>query len=422
LRRAIAVGPFSWIPNGDCMRAYLFHPICILTAMALASPMALAQSVSPELKGAVDAAWQRSPQARTLEARRDETLAGQAAAQTWIAGSPAIGLSQNSGRWTDQNGVRETEVSVSAPIWLPAQKMARQTLAQSDADDLEAQTIHARLKLAGDVRERLWAVAAAREALLEAQDHQHHLEAIADEVMRRVKAGDLARTDGMLAQQEVLAAKGAVAAARGRAQEALIRYSTLTGQPDIPVPVPEPIASAMREPHPRIYAARTTLQRAHASLNVVNATRSDPPVVGLLMRREHGSSAADSGHSVGVAVQIPIGSSARNRPLATAARTRIETANAEAAQAETILHADIELARQQLAGSQQALEAAASRAVLTREHTELIGKAFRLGERGLADLLRSQALSHEAEVAERQQRVAVGLAHARLNQALGIIP
>lgn len=405
------------------MRArYWIYRSCLFSAMALAAPMAFSQAEYSGLKAALDAAWQRSPQARTLEARRDEALAGREAAQSWIAGSPTIGLAQRSDRWTDQNGVRETEVSIAAPIWLPSQKAARASLAQSSSDELEAQITNTRLALAGEVRERLWAVAAAREALSEAEDHQHHLEAIAEEVLRRVKAGDLARTDGMLAQQEVLAAQGAVATAQVKLQEALGRYRILTGQADIPALDAEPIATAMAEPHPRITAAHTALQRSQASLQVVNSTRSEPPTVGISIQRERDNFASPSSRSVGIAVQIPFGTAARNRPLETAARTQIETAIAEAAQADAMLKADIELARQQLDAARQALEAASSRASLTRQHTELIEKAFKAGERGLADLLRSQALSHEADVAERQQKVAVGLAHARLNQALGILP
>jgi cobalt-zinc-cadmium efflux system outer membrane protein len=405
------------------MRArYWIYRSCLFSAMALAAPMAFSQAGSPGLKAAVDAAWQRSPQARTLEARRDEALAGREAAQSWIAGSPTVGLAQRSDRWTDQNGVRETEVSVAAPIWLPGQKAARASLAQSSSDDLEAQIANARLALAGEVRERLWAVAAARETLAEAQDHQQHLEDIAEEVLRRVKAGDLARTDGMLAQQEVLAAQGAVATAQVKLQEALGRYRVLTGQADIPTLGAEPIATTMPEPHPRLVAARTALQRSQASFQVVNSTRSDPPTVGLSMRREQNNFAGPTSRSVGIAVQIPIGTGTRNRPLETAARTQIETATAEAAQAEVMLKADVDLARQQLEAASQALQAASARASLTRQHTGLIEKAFNAGERGLAELLRSQALSHEADVAERQQKIAVGLAHARLNQALGILP
>lgn len=394
----------------------------ILTALALAAPVALSQAGPAGLKAAIDAAWQRSPQGRTLEAQRNEMLAGRDAAQSWLAGSPTIGLAQQSDRWTDRDGVRETEVSVSAPIWLPHQKSSRRNFADSSSEELEAQIASARLALAGEVRERLWAVVAAREALNEAQDHQAHLEAIAGEVMRRVRAGDLARIDGVLTQQEVLAAKSVVSVAQAALQEALTRYSILTGQADIPEADPEPVFAAMRDPHPRIVAARAALQRSRASLVVINSTRSEPPSIGLSMRRERDGAGSAPASSVAFVVQIPIGISARNRPLETAAQTQIETASAEMAQAEATLHAEIELARKQLAASHEALAAASSRLELAREHVALIEKAFRLGERGLAELLRSQSQWHDAEFAASQQRVALGLAHARLNQALGITP
>ena len=405
------------------MRAcYLISRISILSVMVLAPPLALSQAGLPGLKAAVDAAWQRSPHGRTLDARRNETLAGHEAAQSWIAGSPSVGLSQRSDRWTEQNGVRETDVSLSAPIWLPGQKSARQALAQTNSSELEAQIASARLAIAGEVRERLWAVAAALETLTEVQDHHHHLEGLAEEVMRRVKAGDLARSDGMLARQEALAAQGAIAMAQAKLQEAQARYTALTGQPQIPAPEPEPLSAAQNGPHPRSVAARSAVDRAQAAHKVVMATRSDPPTVGMSMRREQDTFAGGSNRSVGIAIQIPFGTHARNRPLETAALTQIQTAEAEAAQAEAVLRGDAELARKQLATAEQARETAVVRAAVMREHTQLIEKAFRLGERGLADLLRSEALSHEAQVAVRQQQVAVGLAHARLNQAFGVLP
>jgi outer membrane protein TolC len=400
---------------------YLIQRIFILSALTLTSPMALSQAGPPSLKAAVDAAWQRSPQGRTLEARRDETVAGREAAQSWIAGSPSVRLSQRSDRWTDRNGVRETDISLSAPVWLPGQNSARQALAQTSSDDLEAQIASARLAIAGEVRERLWAVAAAREALTKVQDHQHHLEGLLEEVSTRVRAGDLARTDGMLAQQEVLAAQGAVAAAQAKLQEAQSRYTALTGQPEIPKPEPEPVVT-QNGSHPRLLAARSSLDRAQAAHKVVTATRSDPPTVGVSMRREQDSFAGGNSRSVGIAVQIPFGTNARNRPLETAALTQIQTAAAEAAQAEAVLQGDVELAHKQLATAEQALGTASARAALMHEHTQLIEKAFRLGERGLAELLRSEALSHEADVAVHQQQIAVGLARARLNQAFGVAP
>src|SRR5690606_15630941 len=66
---AFAFGQFAWIPNGDCMRAHrLIQCICISVALGLTAPMASAQGGPAGLRAALDAAWQRSPQARTLEA------------------------------------------------------------------------------------------------------------------------------------------------------------------------------------------------------------------------------------------------------------------------------------------------------------------------------------------------------------------
>ncbi len=395
--------------------------LCLAVMATLTASSALSQSPSLNLSNAVQAAWRISPQARTLEAKRDEMRAGLESARTWVAGSPVLGLSQRSDRWTDRNGAKESEVSISAPLWLPGHKAAREAVAQSNTEDLEAQIAVARLALAGEVRERLWTVAAARESLAEASDHQGHLEALTEEVMRRVEAGDLARSDGMLARQEVLAAQSAVANARAKEQEALMRYRVLTGQTDIPSNPLEPLAAAVSTPHPRALAAIAGLQRSKAALKAADAIRSDPPTVGLLMRKDQGGS-GDSSRTIGVAIQIPIGTSARNRPLEAAARTQSETAAAEFSQADLLLQAESDLARQQLLAAQESWQRASERAALTREHATLIEKSFRAGERGLGDLLRAQALAHEADAAERQQKVAVGLAHARVNQALGIIP
>lgn len=405
------------------MRAHsLSHLLLIAVALAIASPAAFSQAAPDSLKAAIDAAWQRWPQARTLEAKRDEIAAGRETARSWIAGSPSVGLSDRSDRWTDRTGIREREMSLSAPVWLPGQVTARQAQAEANAQDLDAQIAATRLAVAGEVRERLWAAAAAKENLAEALNREKYLSATADEVLRRVKAGDMARSDGILAQQEVLAAKAAVADAQLKLREALLRFTALTGSKEIPPVAPEPLVASGPEPHPRLRASRAAIESAQASVNVVNKTRSEPPTVGVAYRRERDAITGESAASVALALQIPIGTAARNRPLETAAHTQLETAKAEAAQVEAALQADIALAQEQVAVVTQAFEAASARAALAREHAQLIEKAFRLGERGLADMMRAQSVLHDAEVAERQQRVAVGLAHARLNQALGVTP
>ncbi|HEY0489195.1 MAG TPA: TolC family protein [Telluria sp.] len=408
------------------MRAQCLHVLITLAAFAMpclatAAPPPPA-SPGATMRDAAELAWQRSVPARTLEARRGEVEAGLSTARSWVAGAPTLGLSQRSDRWTDRGDRRESEVSLAAPLWLPGQKSAREVLAARSADDLSAQILQARLAVAGEVRSRAWEAAAAQETLAEQKDHLHHLEELAADVQRRVTAGDLARTDGLLAQQEVLASRIAVTAAATRATETLQRFRVLTGLAALPQLTPEPLSGDTAPVNLRLAAAHASGRRAQAALRLAEATRSGPPSVGVSYRHEQEGDVAGPGRSVGIALQIPLGSKARNRPVEALAQTQIATAAAEAAEAQASIDAELAVAQDRLANARTALEAATSRASALREHTALIDKAFRQGERALAEVLRSRILSHEAEIALRQQRIAVGLAHAQLNQARGILP
>lgn len=400
---------------------YIAGAAIALPCWASAAPPA-PTATGTTLKQAVENAWLRSSTVRTLEARQDETAAARASAQSWFAANPVVGLSQRTDQGSTERNQRELEISVSSSVWLPGQKSARETLAARSTDEVVAHLVFTRLAVAGEVRTRLWEAAAAQATLTERQDHLHHLEGLSDEVQRRVKAGDLARSDGLLAQQEVLAARVEVANARTSAAEALARYRAFTGLPELPALDPEPLRDLNQDMNPRLAATRATEQRARAALRVATATRAAPPVIALSVRREDERTLREPTRSIGLALQIPIGSQARNRPAEAQAQTAIATAAAEAAEAQANLEADVSIARERISNVSLALDAANARADAMHEHTALLEKAFRQGERGLAEVLRSRALTHEADIAVGQQKVALGLAHARLNQALGILP
>jgi len=380
--------------------------------------------VGPTLPVLVELAWQRSVAARTLDARQDEASAGRAVAQSWLAGPPTLGLSERSGRWTGDRAQHETEISVAAPVLLPGQQSARQQLAARSTDEVQAQLHRIRLDVAGAVRARLWEAAAARELLAEKEGHLHHLQDLRDEVRRRVAAGDLARSDGLLADQEVLAAQGDISLAKGRLREAMGRFQLLTGVAELPAlePEPEPPIQPAAADHARLRAAEASEQRARAAVGLASVSAQGAPTVALSMRRERDSAGANADRSIGIAVQIPLGGKVRNRPAETQAATQLATAAAELSEARAALAIEQSQARGQLDYAREALQAASARAGLMHEHTALFEKAFKQGERGLAELLRSRTLSHEADVAVRQQHVALGMAHAQLNQVLGILP
>lgn len=393
----------------------------LLPLLALA-PTAPAKASEPTLHALVESAWQRSPQARTLLARQDETAAAQALAASWLAAAPVLGVSQRSDRWTEQRKRREDEVSLSTPLWLPGQKARRMDLAQASAHESDALLAKARLDIAGQVRNRLWEAAAAREVEREKEDHWQHLRELAQDVDRRVAGGDLPRSDSLLAQQEVASARAAMLLARREAREALARLTLLTGAAALPEPVAEPVP-ASSEPAPlRVHAAQAAERRARAAVAAASAQAAAAPTLALTMRRERDGALAPSERSVGVALQIPLVGKQRNRPAETAAATQLASASAELAMAQAEVELELDLARSRVRDAVEGVALAQQRATAMEEHTRLLQRAFALGERSLAELLRSRIMSHEARIAVRQQHVALGQAHAGLNQALGIIP
>lgn len=401
---------------------YLIGAALVLPYQVAAAPSAPA-AAGITLKQAVESAWQRAPAARTLDARQAEASAARDIARSWTASSPTLGLSQRADQGASERDQRESEISVSSSFFLPGQKSAREALAARSTEEVAAHIDATRLAIAGVVRNRMWEAAAAQVRLEEKQDHLEHLEGLLDEVQQRVKAGDLARSDGLLAEQEVLAARIAIADARTATAESLARYRVLTGLSALPPLEPEVLSSEGKAPaNPRLTAAQASEQRAQAALRLAAASRWAPPTIALSVRREDERLLQKPVNSIGVAVQIPIGSAARNRTVEAQAQTVIATAAAEAAEVQANATADIEIANERLANARTALETATARATALHEHTALFEKAFRQGEKGLADLLRSRALTHEADVAVAQQKVALGLAHAQLNQALGILP
>ena len=237
-----------------------------------------------------------------------------------------------------------------------------------------------------------------------------------------MKAGGLAGGDGRLPDRKVLARRIEVDKTRSAAAEALPRFQILTGLPELPGLGREPLGKAEAPANTRLAAAQASEQRARADLRLLEANRSAPPTIALSVRREDERGLREPTRSLGVALQIPFGSAARNRSVEAQAQTAIATAAAEAAEAQAASAAELAIARARLANASTALNDAIARAKALHEHTALFEKAFRQGERGLAELLRSRALTHEADVAVAQQQVAVGHAHAQLNQALGILP
>lgn len=389
---------------------------------ALALPAAQAAD-SAGLRALFERAWERAPAGRAAEARRDEGAASQGVADSLLAGAPTLAIAERNDRRNANRGQRERELELAVPLWLPGERDARQALARGDVEEIEAALAVARLNLAGELRRLVWDLAvAAAEAGLADERHaaMQHLEA---DVARREAAGELARTDLLLARQETLAARIAAAEAEARRLAGVERLRVLSGSDKAPADLDEAVATAApASGHPRLRLAAAAAERARAALGLAREARRDAPELSLGVQESREDFIAPTRNSLRIGIRIPFATEARNAPRLAAANTALVQAESERQRIEAEVAAEQRRAEAELAAAALAAELAGERALAAAERQRLLARAFELGELPLGEMLRAQSAAVEARLQATRARAGHGLAKSRANQARGVLP
>lgn len=401
--------------------------LALIIGLLLALPahaQTLADDQRKSLRDAVEQAWSRHPQAAAIVAREAEARARAEVAAGITPGPASMSLSSLNDRLNRNHGKQEWEVELAAPLWLPGQKAAREAEAESAVGEVAARRASLRLQIAGEVREAWWAVAGARNARDLAGRRSATARALEADVVRRFKAGDLARVDANLAQNERLAAETELLEAEAALRQVEQSYRGLTGNA-APAALPAENAIALRErkeDHPQLMALAAAAQLAHARLKVAEETRRDAPELALRVVRERGEFGEPYANTVGVKLTIPFFSGARVRQESAAARAEASQAEAELALARQKIELDAERTRLDFDIAQRQLGMAEERRALTADNLRLAEKSFSLGESDLTALLRARSNAFEAEAFFSRQQLARAAAQSRLKQALGVLP
>ncbi len=397
------------------------------SASASASaPGSTAGSVT--LRAALDAAWQRAVAARESAGQRRRAEADRAAAGSFWAAPPSLELSHRSDRLHSNAGGRESEIGVAVPLWLPGQRAARAGTAEAAAAQAIAAEQVARLGLAGELRVAVWQIAALQAEATEANTQGQALKQLADDVDRRVRAGDLARSDALAAQAELLAASALQSDLRQRLQAARARWTLLTGLTAAPDLTAAAIDGALAmtpttaESHPELQFASRSTDLARQRVELMRQSRRDAPELTVGLRQDVPGRAEASQGSLAIGLRLPFGTDDRNRPLEAAALVELDVAETHELRLRERLDSDIAAARDAQRSTEAQLESETIRARLLHERAALIDKSFRAGETPLPDLLRARAAAAQADSAAARQLAALGLSRARLQQALGVLP
>jgi outer membrane protein, heavy metal efflux system len=412
-----------------------FVPWLVGAALAAGAPAvgAQAQPVTtipalaasrPTLAQAVEAAWLRSAEAAQSQGQQRQARADQAVAGSWLAAPPALQLAQREGRGNAADGQRETEIGVALPLWGIGARATAGRAAQAELDWSAAAEQAARLQVAGQVREALGQLggleAEQRLAALQSQ----LLGRLADDVDRRVSAGDLAPADAMAARAEWLASQAQDAEAQQKLRAQRAQWQLLTGLAVAAQGQP-PVAGVgldVAEAHPELQLAARAVERAQRKLAWVQAQRGDGPELGVSLRQERPGQGNPTQHSVGVALRLPFGTGTHAQPRIAASLSEVDLALTQQQRTRDRLAAELELARSQLQAAEAQARLEAERARLLRERASHIDKAFKAGEAPLPELLRALSAAAQAEAASERQQAHLSLAQARLQQAQGLLP
>lgn len=418
LRRSIAAA--AWAACAGIAQA---QPAA--AADAAAAPQARISTGG--LRQAFDAAWARQPEAMALPARRDAARAQQSAAQGWIAAPAALELSNKSDRLNRNQGVRELEVGVALPLWLPGERGRSAALADAESAATESRATAAQQRVAATVREAWWQWQRARIDADSARDQLDNTRRIAADVARRTKAGDLARADQHQADGAVASAESNLAQAEAGLAAARQHLRALAGaaprETVDPVAEPDPgTATADLETHAalRELSDRAAVAERNAALAAAQS-RANPELL-LATTRDRGGYGETARQTLTLGLRIPFGGGPRHDARRASARAEAIEIQAQLMLERERLSAERETARVRVEASRSQLAAAERRALLARESRGFFDKSFRLGETDLPTRLRIESEAAEAERQAARSRIELSAAISAWRQALGLLP
>lgn len=414
---------------------FSYRNLALVLGLAATLPVALAQTAiqTPTLGQALDAAWQFSNLSRAAGNRRSELAAKEKAAKSWISGEPTATIAHRTDWLTRNEGFREYEAEVELPLWNAGVRRAAQADVDAQRQGFDGQFALGKLKLAGELRALVASVAAAQVDLDLNRRKLADSEALAQDLGRRVRAGENARVDGLQAQVLVQQAQIAVAQADSQRVRLQAQWRNMTGLTSVP-PLGETLTSlatnegaatpvaAISPEHPALRSARAQVSGAQAKLVLANADKRDPMALALGIATERSNFAASGETTLRIALRIPLGGDNRNAPRLAAARAELDAAQADADAVERQLPSELAAASADLRAARAAEVAATERLRLSTEVQTLYTKSWRLGDSDLPTRLRADNEQFEASLSLARATVDVQRAIANLNQAHGLLP
>ena len=393
-----------------------FPAACLLLVVADAQSGTLAEWSQ--------AAFERHPERNLAIAEKAMGDALNLKSEQWLAGDPNANLKYQTDAIGSDNGYREWEGGIDLPLWWPGQRQRYRKEAETSLSLAAAMTAAKRLQITGEVRRRLWAVALAEAERDQAAQSLGIARELSHGVSRRVAAGELPRSDSLLAEKSVLAAEDSLQQADNRLRQQLARFTSYTGVSGRVEAEPEQAAtlSGLSEQHPLLQLAQYQVDKAQTHRDRVRGERRTGPSVWLGAKSTRPAIGADYDDSVGIELSIPIGTAAHAALAQAIAGQALTESIAARDHVHHELEQELQQARMELERTAGAFVRAERQKNLAEESLQLSRRAFDLGEIDLVRLLQAQADANQARQGLQLGRLQRDRAISILNQALGVLP
>lgn len=404
----------------------------LLCSISWAAPIApadehedhLVTNAQIRLIDVLEKAFNHHPKQHELAAISNTVRARYLQANGLFPTAPAATMRHQNDTVGSNRGEREWEAEFEMPVWLSGQRAARQALAKEVELGLGASRKGLMMQLAGALRDAVWDVRMSQEHEALYESRLKTARQLEQDVARRYRAGELAKTDLMLAQNETLQVEAAYVRAQAEVQHAKFRYIALTGTNEMPANLDEALSelNTLSDQHPLLEEASTRIEIAKGEREVVGVEQRDTPQVIISARSQRGPSDNFYNDGIGFKVRIPFASETRNAPLVASAESNVASAMTALGTLRLTMEAALHEAEHNLLVTKKELELMTRQNQVTQENAQLARKAFKLGETDLVSLLRSELQAFEVERTLSSKKIQLQWDIARYNQAVGVLP
>lgn len=402
-----------------CITAGLHIP-AVVSAVERAP---LEQSSTVTLSSLAQGVFQRHPARHSELAQQQQVNVNTDLANATFADAKRINLTHQNDVVGSSNGLQEWEGTLEMPLWLPGQKQQQLLLSNKLSAELPAYQQQVLLAASAEVRELVWKVVMANTAAAEAHQIWQSALKLEKDVTARVKAGELAATEQLLAANNALDMQTQYLVKNSILDRALTTYRAITREQFLPEMYAEVLTDkeVIDHEHPDLMMLDQRINTLRSQQDLAQFDGAVNPSLSVGVRRERDGHGENFTNSLGVGISFALDNEVYRKPAIASAAKALADVEVTRLQSERELNITLFSHLHDLATKRLQLELVNEQNETTEQYLALQQRAFELGDLDLVNLIRSQLLANETHNRKLALEVEIEYTIALVNQALGII-